>query len=440
MGGHGTWHIGALLPGRFAAIGPSAGWLTMWTYGAAPRSDVPSPLVEMLQRATNPEDVFALVRNYLHDGVYILHGAADDNVPVDQAHVMREQLTGLHNDFVYHEQPGAGHWWDASEEPGTDCVDWSPMFDFFAHHAIPADDAVREVDFTTADPGISAQSHWITIEDQIRRLRFSSARIRVDPGLRRFSGKTRNVSRLSVDLSILESGKPVQVELDGQSLRDISWPTDGKRLWLVRDKEKWRADSRPSPALKGPQRYGPFKDAFTNHFVFVYGTKGSAEENAWAFAKARFDAETFWYRGNGSIDLLADDQFISAAAPDRNVILYGNADTNSAWQSLLKDSPVQVRRGYVLAGKWKQVGDDLASLFIRPRPGSDRALVGVVTGTGVAGMRLTDRLPYFHSGVAYPDLIVLGTDVLKRGVLSVRIAGFFGCDWSLERGEFVRTR
>src|SRR5262249_11244840 len=161
-------------------------------------------------------------------------------------------------------------WWDASNEPGTDCVDWAPMFDFFARHVIPADDAVREVDFTTADPGIAAQSHWITIEDQIRRLRFSSARIRVDPGLRRFSGKTRNVSRLAVDLSILESGKPVRVELDGQSLPDISWPADGKRLWLFRDKEKWQADSRPSPALKGPHRYGPFKDAFTNRFVFVY--------------------------------------------------------------------------------------------------------------------------------------------------------------------------
>lgn len=28
MGGHGTWHIGSTFPDRFAAIGPSAGWVS----------------------------------------------------------------------------------------------------------------------------------------------------------------------------------------------------------------------------------------------------------------------------------------------------------------------------------------------------------------------------------------------------------------------------
>ncbi len=32
MGGHGVWHIGSLFPDRFAAIGPSAGWISFWTY------------------------------------------------------------------------------------------------------------------------------------------------------------------------------------------------------------------------------------------------------------------------------------------------------------------------------------------------------------------------------------------------------------------------
>ena len=32
---------------------------------------------------------------------------------------------------------------------------------------------------------------------------------------------------------------------------------------------------------------------------------------------------------------------------DRNVILYGNAESNAAWPVLLGESPVQVRRGQV---------------------------------------------------------------------------------------------
>ena len=65
--------------------------------------------------------------------------------------------------------------------------------------------------------------------------------------------------------------------------------------------------------------------------------QGKSEENTWAFAKARYDAETFWYRGNASIDVIPDTAFDAAAKPDRNVILYGNADTNAAWDALLAD-------------------------------------------------------------------------------------------------------
>ena len=172
-------------------------------------------------------------------------------------------------------------------------------------------------------------------------------------------------------------------------------------------------------------------------FLLVYSTKGPASQNARSFAKARYDAETFWYRGNGAADVIADTEFNPDKDRDRNVILYGNASSNSAWAALLADSPVQVRPEGIRIGRRELPGDDLACLMIRPRPGSDRALVGAVAGTGLAGMRLADRLPYFVSGVAYPDCIVLGPDVLTGGVRGVRVAGYFGIDWSVESGEFA---
>jgi hypothetical protein len=55
----------------------------------------------------------------------------------------------------------------------------------------------------------------------------------------------------------------------------------------------------------------------------------------------------------------------------------------------------------------------------------------------VPGLRLTERLPYFLAGVAYPDCIVLGTDVLTHGTAGVRTAGFFGLDWAVASGEFA---
>jgi hypothetical protein len=103
---------------------------------------------------------------------------------------------------------------------------------------------------------------------------------------------------------------------------------------------------------------------------------------------------------------------------------------------LLAESPVVVHRAGIRVGG-RLTGSDLGCLFLRPRPGSARASVGVVGGTGVVGVRVTDRLPYFVSGVGYPDLLVLGPDALERGTEGVRVAGFFGNDWSVARGEFV---
>jgi poly(3-hydroxybutyrate) depolymerase len=437
MGGHGVWHVGVTFPDRFAAIGPSAGWISFWSYAGAARYEDATPMEQMLMRATAPSDTLSLSRNYLHHGVYILHGEKDDNVPVEQARTMRAHLAEFHADFAYYERPGAGHWWDGSAAPGTDCVDWPPMFDFFKQHVAPEADAVRHVEFVTASPGASTSSHWVTIEAQIEQLKPSKVDMRFDPDARRFVGSTENVARLSIDLEHVEAGPAIQMELDGQEIEDIVSPTGTDRVWLAREGESWSNVGIPAADLKGPQRYGPFKEAFRNRVIFVYGTAGKPEENTWAFAKARYDAETFWYRGNASIDVIPDTAFDSAAEPDRNVILYGNAQTNAVWGTLLADSPVQVRRGLIRIGERELVGDDLGCLFVRPRPGSDRALVGVVTGSGLPGMRLTERLPYFVSGIAYPDCIVLGPEVLAEGTVGVRAAGFFGLDWTVTNGEFA---
>jgi len=41
----------------------------------------------------------------------------------------------------------------------------------------------------------------------------------------------------------------------------------------------------------------------------------------------------FWVRSNAGIEVLPDMAFDPAADEDRSVILYGNADTNAAWEA-----------------------------------------------------------------------------------------------------------
>lgn len=446
MGGHGTWQVGLTYPDRFAVIAPSAGWVSIWTYATSARlgqrertanDEKTDPIEDFLLRCASPSDTLSLVRNSLLQGVYVLHGDADDNVPVTEARLMREKLSSIHRDFEYFEQPGAGHWWDVSDEPGVDCVDWMPILDFFARHRLPTSDSVRRVEFTTMSPGVSARCHWVSIEMQEQQMKPSSVNLRYDPGKRRFVGTTSNVARLSLHLEHVKPGAPISVELDGQVIANISYPSRERQLWLVKEGGQWKLSAAPSPAIKSPQRYGGFKNVFTNRPVLVYGTKGTPEENAWALAKARYDSESFWYRGNATFEVIPDTEFQPDRYRDRNVVLYGNTETNAAWQLLLGDSPVQVHRGAVHVGDRTLSGEGLACLFVRPRSGSTTALVGAVAATGLPGMRLTDRLPYFTAGAGVPDCLILSTDMLTKGVEGVLAAGFFGADWSLRGGEFV---
>jgi hypothetical protein len=403
----------------------------MWSYAGASREQEAGPLQELLHRAAAASDTLSLARNYANQGIYVLHGDKDDNVPVEQARQMRQVLAGFHPDFTYYERPGAGHWW------GNACVDWQPMFDFFSQHVQADTKDVRKVDFVTACPGVSSQMQWAVIEAQTHTMRPSSIHLTWDPAKRRYSGTTENVARLAIDIGYAANEGPTTVELDGQKMEELPWPVPVPRLFFQRNGEKWSPISVQSPAMKGPHRYGPFKDAFRHRMVFVYGTKGTAEENAWAFAKARYDGEAFWYRGNGSVDIVADTAFDATADTDRNVILYGNSSTNLAWRLLLGESPVQVDRGKVRIGDREVTGDRLGCLFLRPRPGSDVACVAAISGTGPVGMRSTNRLPYFTSGVGYPDLLLFDSDTLTQGASGVRAAGYFGVDWGVKRGEIA---
>ncbi len=437
MGGHGVYHIGSLYPDQFAAIGPSAGWITYWTYRGRKHAENPSPVRQMLTRGNLPSETYAMAPNFRQFGVYILHGSEDDNVPPSESREMVRAISAFHHDFMYHEQQGAGHWWDVSDAPGADCVDWGPMFDFFACHARPLSGMVRTVEFATPAPGISSRDHWVTIDAQETQFALSTVSLRFDPGANRVVGSTANVARMALDARRMGAGGPLTLEIDSVKLAGLQPEAGDTLIWLYHAGGTWKGGTPPSAELKGGSRYGTFKDLFRNNAVFVYGTGGDSGEREWAFNKARLDAEKFWYQGNGSFQVVSDAEFIAGKWGERNVVLYGNSSTNRAWNALLAESPLQAGGGNVRLGGRNFRGDDIGFVFIRPIKGSRTACVGAVGGTGIRGMRLTDRMPYLLPGVAFPDLIIARSSLLTEGEKGVEAAGFFGLDWSVKDGDFV---
>jgi hypothetical protein len=427
MGGHGTWFLGAIYPDKWAAIAPAAGYPDIIGYR---RTGVDSamyeaPHFEMIYRGARAGRVVDLSQNYLQSGVYVLHGGSDAVVPVEQARLMREVLGKFHNNFTYYEYPGGSHWY------GDHCMDWPPLFDFFRQNTIPTLNEVDSIDFQTASPGVSASNYWLSINQQTRPYEISQVKAVKSGDTIRF--ETDNVASISFMISQLDfEGRPVIVAHE-----NIIHAEPGKDITLYFSDHKWQIASGANQMEKKPDRYGGFKLAFTNNMVFVYATNGSDEENEWYKNKARFDAETFWYRGNGSIDIIPDTGFTPDNFSDRNVIIYGNADNNLAWNQLLGHCPVQVKNGSISFGERVFDCESLGAYFIYPRPDSQTASVGVVAGSGIDGMKALYPNDYFSGITGFPDLLIFDVDWIKENLGSVIVSGFFGNDWNVEGGSFV---
>lgn len=450
MGGHGTWYLGATYPGQFAAIAPCAGYPDLLSYRDSFRrrlqndpelakrmgiseerlarmlqEEIPTKMENMIDRAGFPSRTLKLKRNYLQQGVYILHGEDDNVVPTFIAREMREELGKFHPDFTYYEYPDGTHWY------GDHSVDWPPIFDFFRQRTIPKPQEIDDFEFYTASPGVSSKSHFIEIHQQEKVFEISDVRVEREDSL--FQILTNNIAVFSIDVEKLGS-LPEVFQIDEQR---IQFPTNIEKAFFGKSDNQWQlADALPLNE-KGPHRYGGFKDAFNNQVVFVYATGGDQKTQDWYYNRAVFDAEKFWYRANGDIPVIKDIDFKPKDYKGRNVVLYGNRDNNGAWEVLLGHSPVQFRDGIVEFGEIELKGNQWGSYFIYPKKDDDKASIGVVTATGYPGALAAFDNNYLQNGTKFPDFLLFDPSVLSDGTDGVKCAGFFGNDWSVESGEFI---
>jgi poly(3-hydroxybutyrate) depolymerase len=475
MGGHGTWHLAANDPFTFAAIAPSAGWSSFDSHGGGRPKGT---LAELWHAADGASRTLELVDNLNQVPTFVLHGTADDNVPVSEAQLMLDALTSAGGAPQHHFQEGAGHWWDGDASPGADCVDWPAIFELF--RATERPDPIDTFTLTTLGSSVKLASRepeewpiWVSIEqveDGNEPARVTGA-LEKERHVARIT--TSNVRRLSVRSPVAD--------------HSIHWFIDGDdvQAWLPPEMEESLEAERPGPPEHSPwfervdgrwkraptqedverrrlteddyyfafreksrDRCGPFKAAFDREFLLVWGTQGSRDESRELYERARYDAAQWWYRANGHAVVMSDVQWLQRSAtyhersyPDlgnENVILYGNRDSNAAWSVLLEGvewsqhfaSPIAVVHNSMHIGGREFDGDALGGVFVRPYP-RGVGLVGVFADTGIAGTRLGYTLAYFISGVGYPDYAIYSSDILTKGDGGVLAAGWFAHDWSL---------
>ncbi|MEM6928957.1 MAG: prolyl oligopeptidase family serine peptidase, partial [Myxococcota bacterium] len=224
MGGHGTWHVGVTTPGRFATLAPSAGWESYYTYGGTDRP------TGAFARARAHSDTRVYLENLAQRGVYVIHGDADDNVPISEARRMVEFTTPITDDLEFHEEPGAGHWWDGDPAPGAACVDFPPMIEWIQDFTL--DPTELDFSFRSPSPGYSAEHSVVTLQSVID----ADQDVVVD-AFREGDAwvvTTTNARSLTLDGTALLAKGITSVTVDGQDVPlaegDLEvGPADGKR-------------------------------------------------------------------------------------------------------------------------------------------------------------------------------------------------------------------
>ena len=321
MGGHGAWQLGVLLTDRFAAVAPSAGWLSFDSYAGVrgeATETTENQVRAMFRRASASSDTLALMSNLNGTGVYILHGDADDNVPVTEARHARDELTKLGVAFEYHEQPGAGHWWD-NDAPGVACVDWPGIFDMFHARSLPKPGQKSEFHVRTLQTGVALPpGDGVSIGRAEHRGKLAAADVKVDRVAGKVSITTDNVAAITLGEQVIPDSPTCAADIDGHSIKAAR---RGLHVSLVKLADGHWADAGEDPsgsaglspvgrgALGGPVQerlpHQPFRDDLWAPMVpYLRG------ERVVAFLGARFDAEQWWYRGNGRAVIVSDEAFL----------------------------------------------------------------------------------------------------------------------------------
>lgn len=413
MGGHGTWSLGSLKPDLFSGLMPCAGWISFSTYAGGESYRADDPVHKMLFRANRIYETMDRVSNLSNKPVLAVHGDKDDVVPVTEARTMIAALSSNPKAKIF-EEPGQGHWYDTDPAPGANCVDFEPGFQMFK--ANPKPKVIDSIRFVTPDPFLSDRYAWARIgEAEIPHVA-CTIDLTYEPHTVSVVGSTSNVYSLEI-----QRGPLKEVVLDGDRI-----PLKSKGPYAFqRVGGHWRATT-PKDVFVVARG---IKAIWNNRPILVLPTQTSVTDAASARDLATYWAETFWYRGNGDLEVVTDAEASKMKLDGRNVVLFGRKETNLLWQKLNPRSAIEVVPGRASFQSHTAVGEDIACLELARRPNNTQILLA--SWTGEAGARLLARSPVFLSGAAYPDVLVWrATSLVPGDATGFLAAGYNSAGWA----------
>lgn len=422
MGGAAAWHFGAHHAGRWAAVAPGAGFSESAEFlKLAKNHEVTPPWEQTLWRMY---DATLYAANFTNVPLVAYSGEIDGQKQA--ADLMEKYLEKEGIPMTHIIGPNTPHRYHPDSK-----VEIDRRLDAIA--ARGRDAFPRRVKFVTYTTRYNRMK-WVVVDGLEKH--WEKAQIEASVGDKStILVSTSNVSGLTLDYA--PGGAPVElvgkaaILIDGQTV-PVTGPASD-RSWtvhLVKTGNKWAAAAkRGDGKVKRHGLQGPIDDAFMSSFLFVVPSGTPAGDAGKRIAEEQAHAIREWRRQfRGDARVKKDTEVTAEDIASHNLILWGDAASNSVLAKVLPSLPIQwSSTGLTVNGqKYSAATNYPAMIYPNPLNGNKY----VVLNSGFT-FREFDNLNNARQISKLPDWAVIDVTTPANGRYpgKVAAAGFFNESW-----------
>jgi hypothetical protein len=403
-GGQGALLLGARFPTLFAAIG---------VVGPVMTRDIrttPSQAAAY-RKWMAANDVFNFPENLSNIPTLILQKDEDDPGLNEQSGAFIEKCRGL----------GFSPQWERLRGGHTYYLDdpYEKAFRFFLGRVRTR--SPEKIVFSTSQLKYNS-AYWITIDELIEPMKKATIRAVVRPHLL-VEVETQNVKRYRIASGHLvrnSSDATIKVVTNGRESFS-GYPSEGQ---IAVDVDN--SISASGASEKNNQIEGPVLHAFAEPFILVEGSGGRPLARA-TIEAVRDKIKKVWVKDYFvECKHKLDVQISRTDITNNNLILLGDARTNSLVERVKDRLPVKASADHIILGENRYNGNSLGYIFVYPNPLNPKRYVVVIGSNDMENFRWeAENLAM----TAWYDFLVWDS---SNGAKTVKISeGFFNSDWKI---------
>jgi predicted esterase len=270
--------------------------------------------------------------------------------------------------------------------PHSFSIDWKPVQDWLLTKARP--DNPKQVAFCLKSLR-SNRAYWIKVTEIAQYGK--NARITAAIDGQKITITTDNIANYTLNLEpdLVDLSRTIQIEENGLSVFKGLVNKDGRFVKSARNK---------NAVLKRPGLSGPLWDIYSSPCLLVYGTNSKDKRLILAAKRSARSFSNPKWMNSVTFPIVPDTAVTDQDIAQNNLVLFGNARTNSILARISQKLPVKMHANRVVADADKYTAERIGYVLIYPNPLNTQKYVAIFAGNHENSIASFDTIwPHFDS-------------------------------------------